>query len=149
MRRIQTSIGQIPRYGIVHVQPGMSYFLRSKGSYRVPIGTLGFSFSLRVLIENLLGFWSKQNLSWWRLEPKKMFSFQHRILHGIVRQAFNESFRCTWWDTDCTGIEQKFSEIINNAEDLNWVTLGVVSADRAFTRKSRIFPVKYKIFWTQ
>ena len=32
------------------------YTLRNKGSDRVPIGTLGFSFSLRVLIENLLGF---------------------------------------------------------------------------------------------
>ena len=66
--RIRTSIHQVIKPISMNYQGDLSslhklYTLRNKGSDRVPIGTLGFSFSLRVLIENLLGFWSKQNLS--------------------------------------------------------------------------------------
>ena len=47
--------------GFPHNGPQIT--LRNKKSDRVPIGILGFSFSLRILIEKLLGFWWKQNLS--------------------------------------------------------------------------------------
>ena len=85
-----------------------------------------------ILIENFLRFWSKQNFSWWRLEPKS-FSFQHHmfllyqnvlVLEIRTKKMFsfqNNTFPIRGCCTLLLWIT--FSNVVGDKRTIQWVRL--------------------------